>query len=77
MNSLTKIKVKAKDIWFTDDILYVRLEDGREIGTPLAWFPKLLSATKSQRDSWKLIGNGIGIHWAEIDEDISVEALIQ
>ncbi|MDH7577540.1 MAG: DUF2442 domain-containing protein [Bacillota bacterium] len=66
----------AKDIWFADDKMYVRLADGREIGVPVAWFPKLKEATPEQRRNWRLVGGGIGIHWEDIDEDIAVENLI-
>ncbi|HXR81172.1 MAG TPA: DUF2442 domain-containing protein, partial [Saprospiraceae bacterium] len=67
---------KAVDLWFTGEMLYVRLEDGREVGTPLNWFPKLKSASEIQRSHWRFIGQGIGIHWEDIDEDISVRKLI-
>jgi hypothetical protein len=67
---------KAVDMWFSGEMLCVRLEDGREVGTPLDWFPKLKSASEIQRSHWRFIGQGIGIHWEDIDEDISVENLI-
>jgi hypothetical protein len=60
----------------TPNILRVALADGREISVPLAWFPRLQKATRAQRAKWRLIGRGLGIHWEEIDEDISVEALL-
>ncbi|TDA68882.1 MAG: DUF2442 domain-containing protein [Clostridia bacterium] len=66
----------AKEIWFANDKMYVRLADGREIGVPVAWFPKLKEATPEQRRNWRLIGGGIGIYWEDIDEDIAVESLI-
>ncbi len=66
----------AKDIWFANDKMYVCLADGREIGVPVAWFPKLKGATPEQRRNWRLVGGGIGIHWEDIDEDIAVENLI-
>ncbi len=66
----------AMDITCTTDALVVVLEDGREISVPLAWFPRLQKATQAQRRKWRLIGGGIGIHWEEIDEDISVESLL-
>ena len=68
---------KAVDIWFTEDMLFVRLEDGREVGAPLEWFPILRKASSEQRKNWRLIGNGIGIHWEDLDEDLSVRKLIQ
>ena len=76
MNTSIEIDPKAVDIWFTDDMLYVRLEDGREIGTPLEWFPKLRDGSIEQKNNWRLIGNGIGIHWEDLDEDISVRRLV-
>ena len=76
MSTLVETMPKAVDIWFTEDMLYVRLEDGREVGVPLEWFPKLRNATEPQKNNWRLIGHGIGIHWEEIDEDISVRKLI-
>ena len=77
MNTSIESIPKAVDIWFTEDMLYVRLEDGREVGVPLEWFPRLIKATVEQRKNWRLIGNGIGIHWEDIDEDLSVRKLVQ
>jgi hypothetical protein len=76
MSTLVETMPKAVDIWFTEDMMHVRLEDGREIGVPIEWFPKLRDATDSQRSNWRLIGHGVGIHWEEIDEDVSVRKLI-
>jgi len=67
----------AEDIWFDSDMMHIRLLDGREISIPLAWFPKLRDATPEQRNKWRLIGRGIGIHWEDIDEDISIGSLLQ
>jgi len=61
---------------FENDLVYVRLEDGREIGVPLVWFPRLAAATVEQRANWRLIGRGVGIHWPDVDEDISVAGLL-
>lgn len=66
----------ASKVWFTKDMLYVLLQDGRELGVLLLWFPRLRKATEEQLNDWRLIGNGIGIHWETIDEDISVSALL-
>ncbi|GAF76665.1 unnamed protein product, partial [marine sediment metagenome] len=60
----------------TDDALHVRLADGRELSVPLAWFPRLQGASPEQRNNWRLIGGGVGIHWPDVDEDVSVEGLL-
>jgi hypothetical protein len=67
----------ASRVWFTNDMLYVLLQDGREIGVPLLWFPRLRKAGKEQLNNWRFIGKGIGIHWEDLDEDISVSALLE
>jgi len=75
MNTLAKkIEPLAVDVFFTEDALHVVLADGREISAPLQWFPRLLHATPEQRAQWELIGDGIGIHWPLVDEDIEVES---
>ena len=77
MSSLAiKFEPLAVEVGFTDTMLRVVLADGREVSSPLAWFPRLLNATQEQRRSWRLIGGGIGIHWESVDEDISVESLL-
>jgi hypothetical protein len=58
------------------DALHLTLADGRELTVPLAWFPRLAGATEAQRLNWRLIGGGVGIHWPDVDEDISVESLL-
>ncbi len=70
------LSARAVDVEVQDDLLHVRLEDGRELGVPIAWFPRLVSASPEQRDHWLLIGRGIGIHWPDVDEDISVAGLL-
>ncbi len=60
----------------TDDALTVELSDGRAISAPLAWYPRLLQATSSERAHWRFIEQGVGIHWVDLDEDISVENLL-
>ena len=60
----------------TDHTLSVDLSDGRTISVPIAWFPRLLQTSKQERNNWRLIGKGQGIHWEDIDEDISVEGLL-
>jgi len=77
MNTSTvKIEPLVTDVTFTEDSLCVVLADGREIRVPIEWFPRLRNASQKQRKRWRLIGGGIGIHWEEIDEDISVESLL-
>src|ERR687895_177083 len=66
----------AENITITEDTLNVELSDGRTILVPLAWFPRLLLASQEERNNWRLIGKGQGIHWEDIDEDISVEGLL-
>jgi hypothetical protein len=67
----------ARDVRFDLDMMHVHLVDGRIIGVPLRWFPRLLKATLAERENWRLIGSGIGIHWPDLDEDISVSALLK
>ena len=77
MSILTiKKSSEAKEISFTKDKMIVYLDDGRELAVPLEWFPKLRNASKEQLNNWRFIGGGEGIHWEELDEDISVKALI-
>lgn len=66
----------AESVTVTEDTLSVDLSDGRTLEAPLAWFPRLLHASEEERNHWRLIGKGQGIHWEEIDEDISVEGLL-
>ncbi len=67
----------AQQVEFTDDDLVVLLMDGRRISVPLVWFPRLAQATRSQLENYELLGDGEGIHWPEIDEDLSVEGLLR
>jgi len=76
-SSLTEIAVPAAtNVGVTEDTLTVDLSDGRTISVPLAWYPRLAHGTPEERVKWRLIGRGEGIHWPELDEDISVEGLI-
>ncbi|MDO8755365.1 MAG: DUF2442 domain-containing protein, partial [Anaerolineales bacterium] len=68
--------VSAQNVNVTDDALIVDLSDGRTVSVPLAWFPRLLHGTPEERNKWRLIGDGEGIHWPDLDEDISIENLI-
>ena len=67
----------ALDIYFSETKMTVVLKDGREISIPLEWFPKLRTASPEQLKYWRFIGEGEGIHWNELDEDISIEGLIR
>lgn len=66
----------ALTVWSDDAALHLELVDGRELTVPLAWIPRLLNATPEQRSRWELIGQGEGIHWEELDEDVSVASLL-
>jgi len=66
----------AVGVSFTKDSLVVTLADGRQVSAPLEWFPRLRDATVMQRKNWRLIGRGVGIHWEDIDEDVSVRSLL-
>lgn len=75
--SVVEIEVpKAENVKVTKDALNVDLSDGRTISVPLEWFPRLLNATAEERNNWRLIGRGHGIHWEDIDEDIGIEGLL-
>jgi hypothetical protein len=66
----------AVSVQTDDEMLHVQLDDGRIISVPLEWFPRLRDATPAERENWRLIGRGVGVHWEEIDEDISVKTLL-
>jgi hypothetical protein len=72
----SKLRPLAKDVRFSKHGLTVLLSDGREITVPLEWFPRLRDATPEQRASWRLIGGGVGLHWEDLDEDVSVAGLL-
>jgi hypothetical protein len=67
----------ATDVSVSETMLRVTLEDGRELSVPVEWYPRLRDASPAQRGNWRLIGRGEGIHWPEIDEDISVLGLLK
>ncbi len=67
----------AENVEFTDDDIIVSLVDGRRIMIPLVWFPRLVVATKDQLTNYELLGDGEGIHWPDIDEDLSVAGLLR
>ena len=66
----------ATKVSVTEDTLSAELSDGRTISVPLAWYPRLLDATREERENLQLIGNGEGIHWPDLDEDVSVQNLL-
>ena len=66
----------ATSVAVTDDTLTVDLRDGRTVSVPLEWYPRLLHASSEERQNWRLIAGGEGVHWADVDEDISVSALV-
>lgn len=68
---------QVKDVAFTEDEMSVSLMDGRTISVPLAWYPRLLHAGAEQRANWQVCGGGFGIHWPDIDEDLSTEGLLR
>ncbi|WP_103664944.1 DUF2442 domain-containing protein [Gracilimonas amylolytica] len=77
MNTLVKNKPAiAQKVRFSDNMLIAQLEDGRVISVPLEWFPKLRDASEKELNNWRLIGGGIGIHWEDLDEDLSVEGFL-
>ncbi|MCR4321909.1 MAG: DUF2442 domain-containing protein [Candidatus Brocadiaceae bacterium] len=75
MNILT-FEANATKVWFDKENMWIVLTDGRQLSVPLVYFPRLLNATPEQRNNYELSGVGTGIHWEEIDEDISVPGLL-
>jgi len=78
MSTLTneRREAAAESVRVTDDTLRIELADGRTVEVPLTWYPRLLQGTPKERSNWRLIGRGEGIHWPELDEDISVEGIL-
>jgi hypothetical protein len=75
--SATEIEIPSvQNVAISDDTLCVDLSDGRSISVPLAWYPRLSHASLAERKRWRLIGRGVGVHWEDLDEDISVENLL-
>lgn len=66
----------ARDVRFDEHRMHIGLLDGREISVPLEWFPTLRAASHRQQNHWRLIGHGVGIHWPDLDEDLSIDALL-
>ena len=67
---------KAQNVVVTEDTLSVDLVDGRTVSVPLGWYPRLLYASEEELSNWRLIGRGEGIHWSDLDEDISIESIV-
>ncbi len=76
-SSVPSTASRVQNVRFTERAIIVYLEDGRAISAPLDWYPRLREATKQQRDHWEIAGAGYGIHWPEIDEDLSVDGLLR
>jgi len=76
ISAIEMVVPDVETVTVTADTLSVNVSDGRTIAVPLAWFPRLVHATQRERNNWRLIGRGQGIHWEVIDEDISVEGLL-
>lgn len=77
MSSVAKIQdARAIEVEVRTDELVVHLDDGRTIATPLAWYPRLLHATEVEREHFRIVGRGIGIHWPDLDEDVSVAGML-
>ncbi len=68
---------RVKNVSFTEGSINVELIDGRTISVPLVWYPRLLDATSEQRAQWEVCGGGYGLHWEEIDEDLSTEGMLR
>lgn len=68
---------RVVDVDINEDELSVRMMDGRRISVPLVWYPRLLNATEAQRNNWQIVGGGDGIHWEDVDEDLSTEGLLR
>lgn len=67
---------RAIGVAIQDEALVIRLEDGRQLAVPLAWFPRLAEATDEQRANWQVVGRGVGIHWPDLDEDLSIAGML-
>lgn len=76
-SSVVEANPRALQVEVTEDELTVALADGRRVSVPLAWFPRLLHASPAQRNNWQLLGDGEGIHWPDVDEDLSVAGILR
>jgi len=76
MSILIEKEIKASNIIISEESISIDLNDGRSISAPLSWYPRLFHGTLEERNNWEIIGNGAGIHWPDLDEDLSVESLL-
>ena len=74
MNEIPKTKVQHFEVY--DESLTVDLADGRTVSVPVAWYPRILHGTINERNNWRLIGSGEGVHWPDLDEDLSLENIL-
>jgi hypothetical protein len=72
-----QVDERVKDVRFTEDTISVDLMDGRSITVPLVWYPRLLNASPEQLNQWEICGGGYGIHWPDLDEDLSTEGMLR
>lgn len=75
-SSVSEAQAKAVQVSVSSETLHVELADGRTISVPTSWYPRLLHSSPEEREHWRLIGSGEGIHWPDLDEDVSVENLL-
>ena len=74
-NAIAKNRISATKVWFEAEKVYMEMKDGRTVGVPVAWFPRLANATNAQRNNWEIYAHGYGVHWPEIDEDLLSEGM--
>lgn len=74
--SLARSEALIEFVRFENDLLVVELSDGRIVGTPIRWYPRLMQASAEQRGRWELLGPGIGVHWPDVDEDLSLDGML-
>ncbi|MBM3888605.1 MAG: DUF2442 domain-containing protein [Verrucomicrobia bacterium] len=74
--AIDRTMTRATSVRVTEDTLVIDLADGRSVSAPLAWYPRLMQGSLAERGNWRLIGGGEGIHWPDLDEDISVEGIL-
>ena len=77
MSGLATDPIRATAVRFSGEFLVLRIEDGRELAVPLYWYPRLAKATSAQRENWEWIGQGVGIHWPDVDEYLEVQGILQ